>query len=428
MTVACGAVLRHADTSAPQGDHTLSAPSRMTTTQSNLRRRILGAASFLLFGLVVCLTSPPSAADPRATPPAGSSGAAPPADRGRVFLTVGDAAPALSIDHWVKGDEVASFGGGKMHVVVFWTTWCQYSQAAVSVLAEVQASHAADGLTVVAVSDERLQKVVEFLCKGDWFARAGFTIGTDPDLSTQRAFMDATGMGDIPAAFLIGRDGVIEWIGHPFYLKTVLSKVLDGSWDRAAAREKFEQRMAIPRARYPWQQKMKEPFARRDWETLLSLFDQAIEVDPRPSDLKMQKFLLLISEMARPEQGYRYGYELIRDFWNDARLLNNLAWFVVDGEGVTQRNYRFARKAADRAAELVEYNEPAVLDTLARVCFEQGELALAVKWSRRAVEKSRPDDPFAEGIRAARDRYEAAANEKGIRIPKDDPAPENPSR
>ncbi len=365
------------------------------------------------------------ASAPLHTPPSTTT-SPPPArnqDDGRTFLTVGDLAPSLSIEHWVKGDEITSFGAGRLHVVVFWATWCQYSQAAISVLSDVQAAYANDGLTVVAVSDERLQKVVEFLSRGDWFTKAGFTIGTDPDLSTQRAFMDATGLGDIPAAFLIGRDGVIEWIGHPFYLKVVLPKVLDGSWDRAVARAKFEERMAIPRARYPWQQKMKEPFAKRDWETLLKLFDEAIAADPRPSDLKMQKFLLLIGEMGRPKQGYEYGRELIRDFWNDARLLNNLAWFVVDGEGVTERDHTFARKAAERAAELVEHNDPAVLDTLARVCFEQGDLALAVKWSRRAVEHSKPNDPFAEGIRAARDRYEAAAREKGIRPPKESPAP-----
>ena len=41
----------------------------------------------------------------------------------RQKLSVGDQAPGLDIETWVKGDEV-SIKAGKVYVVEFWATWC----------------------------------------------------------------------------------------------------------------------------------------------------------------------------------------------------------------------------------------------------------------------------------------------------------------
>ena len=39
-------------------------------------------------------------------------------------LAVGDDAPALSIDHWVKGAAIEDFEDGQVYVMEFWATWC----------------------------------------------------------------------------------------------------------------------------------------------------------------------------------------------------------------------------------------------------------------------------------------------------------------
>ena len=64
-------------------------------------------------------------------------------------------------------------------------------------------------------------------------------------------------------------------------------------------------------------------------------------------------------------------------------------------------------RAAQHACELTDYENAAYLDTLARVHFERGELADAVKWQEVAVEHIRSGDdetPYLEALT----RYRAA--------------------
>ena len=51
--------------------------------------------------------------------------------------------------------------------------------------------------------------------------------------------------------------------------------------------------------------------------------------------------------------------------------------------------------------------EPAILDTLARVYFEQGDIKKAVQWQRKAVENA-PEGRMADDLKEALKRYEAA--------------------
>ena len=86
---------------------------------------------------------------------------------------------------------------------------------------------------------------------------------------------------------------------------------------------------------------------------------------PDPRRLKVQRFLLLVGEMESPTKGYLYGRELVKEFWDDADMLNQLSWFVVDNESVGFRDLGFAMETAERACELTEYKHAAILDTLA---------------------------------------------------------------
>lgn len=67
----------------------------------------------------------------------------------------------------------------------------------------------------VGVSDEKLQTVTDFLGKDEWKEKTRYTLATDPDRSTYNSYMAAAGQNGIPTAFVVGRDGCVEWIGHP---------------------------------------------------------------------------------------------------------------------------------------------------------------------------------------------------------------------
>jgi len=322
------------------------------------------------------------------------------------FLTVGDRAPALDAAHWLRGEEIGYLEPGRIYILTFWSTWCKYCHASFPTLSRLQADYEGEGVVVAGISDEKLQTVFEFMIRPEWNEQVEFSIATDPDLSVQRDYMEAAAIGDIPTVFLVGREGLIEWIGHPRKLANPLQAVIEGRWDREAFKMRFEERMAPSRARYARMREMRQAYDLKDWDGLLALFDQAIEADERPAPLKLQRFLLMIGDMQRGTDGYAYGRTLLRDFWDDASYLNQLAWLVVDHETVEVRDLDFAMKAAERAGSLTDYQDAAILDTLARVHFENGDLASALHWQRKAVEYLDPEDPLAPIIRAALTKYE----------------------
>jgi thiol-disulfide isomerase/thioredoxin len=359
--------------------------------------------------LAVCIFAQVAVGDPPTAPPECDSTGT------EDFLTVGDRAPALDAAHWLRGAEINYLEPDRIYVLTFWSTWCKYCHASFATLSHLQAEHEDQGVVVAGISDEKLQTVFEFMVRPEWNQQVTFSIATDPDLSVQREYMEAAAIGDIPTTFLVGRDGLIEWIGHPRKLEGPLQAVIEGRWDREAFKMQFEERMAPARARYARMREMKRAYDLKDWDGLLALFDEAIESDERPAPLKLQRFLLMIGDMKLGSEGYAYGRTLLREFWDDASSLNQIAWVVVDHETVEVRDLDFAMKAAERAASLTDHQDAAILDTLARVHFENGDVASALDWQRKAVEYLDPEDPLAPVIRAALTKYEeesqAAARE-----------------
>jgi thiol-disulfide isomerase/thioredoxin len=176
---------------------------------------------------------------PKAPGKDGSKGApkdAPPA--AEPTLKVGDAAPALSIDAWVKGESVAELKRGHVYVVEFWATWCGPCIKGIPHLTTLQKQHK-DKVTIIGVAaserrprnakegdpDRRLDRLKEFVAKqGDEMA---YTVAFDADRSMSRDWMQPAARRTIPTAFIVGHDGKIAYIGSP------LDKDFDAAVEKA---------------------------------------------------------------------------------------------------------------------------------------------------------------------------------------------------
>src|SRR5262245_45990939 len=66
-------------------------------------------------------------------------------------LKIGDKAPALAIDKWVKGTPVKAFEPGKTYVVEFWATWCGPCVATMPHISELQSKYK-DKVTFIGVN------------------------------------------------------------------------------------------------------------------------------------------------------------------------------------------------------------------------------------------------------------------------------------
>lgn len=362
----------------------------------------------LFVGLAAVLAGPALAQDPaagEAERPASSAAVLP-------SLSINDPAPPLAIASWSTGEAVTGLEEGRIYVVEFWATWCGPCLMSMPHLSQLQQQYAGQ-VTMIGVTDEPPQKVEAFLdlpqSEGKtWRDVIQYRLATDDHRATSDAYMRAAGQSGIPTAFIVGRDGRIEWIGHPMTMDEPLAKIVANEWDRDAALADFRREAAIKAL----VQQLNGLVRVREWDAALAMIDEAEQRQGssyRLTALKMSVLRLADrkDELAVVEDRY------VEQSWDDAQALNQFAWRLAIGRG--ERNLAVAHKAAVRGVELTERKDASLLDTLARVCFAQGDLPQAIEWQKLAVAVDQGENPQ---IAATLKEYEAAAT------PKEAPEPE----
>ncbi len=131
---------------------------------------------------------------------------------------VGENAPAMTVEDWLKGEAVNTFENGKVYLVEFWGTWCSPCIANIPNLSEIQRKYASDGLIVVGIATHEFDGRAKL---DDFMSRRGsemeYRVAYDSDLSMQS---DWDGVSDgsnfrLPICFLVNKSGKIVFVGHP---------------------------------------------------------------------------------------------------------------------------------------------------------------------------------------------------------------------
>ncbi len=306
---------------------------------------------------------------------------------GPVTLHVGDAAPAIAVDKWVKGDAVPKFEKGTVYVVEFWATWCGPCKQSIPHVSELQAKYKDKGLVVIGVDvwEEDGAEVEPFVKNmGDKMA---YRVATDDAKKMAKTWMDAAGQDGIPAAFVIDKDSKIAWIGHPMEgMDRVVAAVIDGKFDAAKEAELVKKAEELEKA-------VNDATDAEQWDKALASLDELIKIKASDNaDLKMMRFNLLLSKKDY-DGAYKYAAKLGEtDFKDDGEQLNNLAWTILDEQGLEKRDLDVALKLAERGVEVTKRKNAPVLDTLARAYFDKGNVDKAIQIQMEAVERSGPDE------------------------------------
>jgi thiol-disulfide isomerase/thioredoxin len=298
-------------------------------------------------------------------------------------LAVGDPAPPLAIAQWVMGDRFDGFEAGQLYVVEFWATWCGPCRTSMPHLSELS-TQLGDKVKIVGVTREDVETVEAFL-EGEqsegtkWRNVVTYRLATDQDGTTSDAYMKAAEQSGIPTAFIVGRDGVVEWIGHPMAMDEPLASIVEDTYDRSAAIVEFQKRQQIRKL----SRQLTDLVRAGDYEGALELMDDIAEEFGEQSGLLLTK-LTLLHKAGHHEEAAALRQQLVEQLWDNPMGLNHIAWEVSTGG--EPRDLDLALRAATQASELTRHENASILDTVARVYYEQGNLQDAIAWQEKAVE------------------------------------------
>jgi thiol-disulfide isomerase/thioredoxin len=280
---------------------------------------------------------------------------------------IGMKAPPLEIAQWIKGQPVvlAEGGGKQICVVEFWATWCPPCRASIPHLTAMQKKLADKGAVFIGITDEPAATVRSFV--GQMGDTMDYTVAIDRDRKTFAGYMEAFGIHGIPHAFVVDRNGVIAWQGHPMEgLEEALEKIVAGTYDLEEARISVRLHQQV------------------------------------------HDYLKRVSGNDRSPLTKAMGEQLVKDGARHPDLLNELAWAILTDEDVKHRDLELALRAARTANDASGAGDAAIIDTYARALFDTGKTAEAIDWQRKAVALCRDPDLLAE-LKKNLARYEARA-------------------
>ena len=332
-------------------------------------------------------------------------------------LDIGSDAPSLDISNWVSnGDgkfkEVTDFKPDNVYVVEFWATWCPPCIAAMPHISSLQNEYEDKGVQIISVSDEGLKKVEKFLEKkvrgsvetyGE--LTANYCLTTDPDKSVKKSYMRAAGETGIPVAFIVGKTGKIEWIGHPNRIEKPLQQVVAGEWDRDAAKAKRQEKIEAKReAKLAAKRReanlkieagkvdetmelITKSIINKDMDKAMEQFDEAIALNTG----KDKDFLYMKKYQVMEKAGMEGSNELFAKLASEvtsadakADLAFSVAKLKLIGAKPTQPTIDKARVLIDEA--IAEDDDVMLLDIQAHLAHFQGKLDEAIEIQTRALE------------------------------------------
>ena len=303
------------------------------------------------------------------------------AQRGK--LSVGDAAPGLDIDTWIKGEKT-SIEPGKVYVVEFWATWCGPCRKSIPHLTELQEQYGDQGLVIIGISDELEGVVRPFVDRmGD---RMNYIVATDRRDATKRAWFKKAGLKGIPGAFIVDRTGKLAFIGNPIdpndHFDSILARVMTGRYNPELQRKATPALVAARQARKFKNYRM----ANRHLDEVIAMDAQVF------AEVAIEKFEMLLDDMDQREEAYQYARdELIANlFKNDPGALQMLAVKIAIDPGLAAdpdrdlRDMDVALEAAEAALRVAGSDNPEALATLAVVHYHRDDIQQAVDLQTQA--------------------------------------------
>jgi len=325
------------------------------------------------------------------------------------YLTIGDPAPSLAHVQWLKGNPLGSFQRGKVYVVEFWATWCEPCKANIPNLTALAKKYAGSvsifGIDVWESTDKRdttfKGRVSAFVTKeGDQMA---YNVGVDDQAQdTANTWMKAAGEGGIPESFVIGKDGKIAWMGHAQGLDEVLSDVVAGKFDVAAARTRRAVEVEAIRP-------VKEAMDAKQFTKALMLIDKIVAKRPNMSRYYQydQYTAYAHIDLLKAKQ---LSEQLIKKSGGEIGAYQMMCSVYASQPDLSQDAYKYGFTLIEQALAKKD-REYMFLSMAGAVSMSLHDRSKAIEYAKSAVEAAEKDPhapkPFVEFLKRNVSTYEA---------------------
>lgn len=303
-------------------------------------------------------------------------------------LLPGSKAPALPALTAIRGGELKEWPPGVITIVEFWASWCPNCRDRAFQVGDLERRHPGKVREVVIATPDRFGSSEEASRKLAGLASGEDTLGTigwDSEGSSRAEWLTPARLTWVPSAFVVNAEGVIAWIGHAGDAGEVVSGLLSGEWSIEDALRGYVPRFRDGEWRDDASQRYSRAIRSGTWEEMLQALDDLDLYDPGVAGGTAAESVRWMVGNAR-SRALPLALVLEKAVWDqDARLLNDTAWYLLNATDPSDDEIAVARRMAERASERSGREDGLIEDTLALSLYLSGERELAIKAQERAI-------------------------------------------
>jgi len=324
------------------------------------------------------------------------------------LLTIGSQAPDIDIKNWISDrdgalEHITKFQPKKIYVIEFWATWCGPCVASMPRLSEMQDKYI-DDVQIISVSREEMETVESFLkrkVRGDDEKTYGeltknYCLTVDSDKSVYDSYFIAADQTGIPCAFIVGKTGLIEWIGHPAGMEETLEKLVKDEWNRDEFLVEYKKSQAARANQRKIQIQMPTVMKKIQKDDAIGgvkIIDEMLANDDfseMKEKLEHFKSMVLIIDVGG-EAGVKEMKKFVDANSENPIKLAQIASSIYAGQQkggkVDKTILKGALNAAQSAAKALPKNTM-VQQTHARLAHQAGDLSLAIEIMKKSIENA----------------------------------------